>query len=568
MALPRAEDHRALSDPDEHHLAAQAERSLALGRRIHWEEPRRALQLAEQAETWAGQIGSSRLRGRALVLRAAVAMRLGDLERTFELIVQAERDTRRCNEPDLRADLALTHSRLSFLSGAYAAALEQAQEAIELADEHGLDEIRLLARRALNLVLGNVEPGLLANSVEELLELTLELGDRREESMARNDRAYDLLLRGHHTEAEEEIGRAIAIARELGSEGRFALAYAVGTRAEVRLATGDASAAIADFDESLALADTEGEPEPYLTCITLQVKVNALAAEGRLDDAIETGLRGLDLLGDRVPSVRALLLRSVACALRMSGRLDDAYTALDESARLERDAFRELTARQLALQRTSLEARAVRHEAELLAAKNTELEQLVTQLGSAHEELEKRMKQLERLRDRLREQADRDWLTGLRNRRFLARQFGRIASAAVAAGKPLSLAVVDIDQFKSVNDRFGHEVGDSVLRAVADVLAATVRSSDVVVRSGGEEFLIVMPEADTGQAAACCERLRAELESRRWDQLGGRGFTLTLSAGVASTEEELDPNRLLSVADTRLYEAKARGRNCVVAPAA
>ena len=541
------------------------EDALELGTRIHWEEPQRAGEIARQCAEEALRRGDRRLYGRALVLEAAVAMRRGALERTFELLADAERETERCDAPDLRAELALAHSRLSFLTGAYSDALAHAEEAVGLADAHGLDEIRLAARRALNLVLGNIESGSLAASVRELLELAVVLRHRREESMARNDVAYELLLRGELEEADGEIERAIEIGRELGPEGRFALAYAIGTRAEIRLASGDARAAIADFDASLSLAGTDDEPEPYLTGMTLQAKVQALVADGRLDEAVETGKLGLALLGDRVPHARVLLLRSVAAALRASGRVENAYDALERSAELERSTFSGLTDRQLALQRATLEAQASRRESELLAAKNRELEELVGELGGAHLELGRRMGQLEQLRDRLREQADRDWLTGLRNRRFLARHFRRIAAGAAASGAHLSLAVVDIDRFKSVNDRFGHDAGDRILKEVAKVLGRVVRASDVVVRSGGEEFVVVMPRTSAAEAAACCERLRCALRARSWDELDPE-LTITLSAGVASTEEPLAADSLLAVADRRLYEAKAGGRDRVVAP--
>ena len=155
---------------------------------------------------------------------------------------------------------------------------------------------------------------------------------------------------------------------------------------------------------------------------------------------------------------------------------------------------------QLSLERATLETTAARRERDALAAKNR-------QLAEAHAELERRANQLEGLQEQLREQAERDWLTGLHNRRYLARELERLTEERLAV--PLSLAVLDLDHFKSINDRFGHDTGDQGLVRVAGLLCDVLRTGDIVVRSGGEEFLILMPLTDARAAAACCERIRS-----------------------------------------------------------
>src|SRR5204862_7454746 len=116
------------------------------------------------------------------------------------------------------------------------------------------------------------------------------------------------------------------------------------------------------------------------------------------------------------------------------------------------------------------------------------------ELEDARAELERHARQLEELQGQLREQADRDWLTGLHNRRYLA----RVVDAAATAGKgaPVGVAVLDLDHFKQINDRFGHEVGDQVLVRVAALLRGVLRVTDEVARTGGEEFVILMPDTD------------------------------------------------------------------------
>ena len=162
----------------------------------------------------------------------------------------------------------------------------------------------------------------------------------------------------------------------------------------------------------------------------------------------------------------------------------------------------------------------------------------------------------------LREQADRDWLTGLHNRRYLARELGRRAAGPDAG--PFTLVVLDLDHFKAVNDQFGHDVGDRVLIRVASLLLGEMREKDTVVRTGGEEFVLVMPDTGANAAAVVCDRLLAAIRDEAWHDIAA-GMTLTASAGVATADGGTDLDALAGLADARLYEAKRAGRDRVVA---
>jgi diguanylate cyclase (GGDEF)-like protein len=225
------------------------------------------------------------------------------------------------------------------------------------------------------------------------------------------------------------------------------------------------------------------------------------------------------------------------------------------SAELEREAFAEITELRLSLDRAVAQARLAHSESHALAAKNREL-------ARAHAELERRAGQLEQLQAQLLDQADRDWLTGLHNRRYLARELAKPAGAGAAT--LLSVAVVDLDHFKEVNDRHGHSIGDRVLVRAADLLCGVLRTTDVVVRSGGEEFLVLMPLTDAEAALHCAERIRDAIGREEWGQIA-TGLTLTASIGVATTACTQDLEQLIRVADTRLYAAKHGGRDQVVA---
>ncbi len=281
-------------------------------------------------------------------------------------------------------------------------------------------------------------------------------------------------------------------------------------------------------------------------------------ALGHFDDARRSGEQALEVLDDRMPRTRIVILQTLARALREAGRLDEAFDALSRASELEREAFRELSELQIGLERATLQARAARQESDSLAATNR-------QLADAHRELEHRTRQLEALQEQLRDQADRDWLTGLHNRRFLARQLDQLEADPLSG--PVSIAVLDLDRFKEINDRYGHNAGDQVLVRVAELLAGVLGAMDLVVRSGGEEFVVLMPDTDEQAAASCCERLREAVGAGEWEH-SGLGLSVTASIGVATTPDAANLELLLGLADQRLYEAKRTGRDRVVGSAA
>jgi diguanylate cyclase (GGDEF)-like protein len=151
-----------------------------------------------------------------------------------------------------------------------------------------------------------------------------------------------------------------------------------------------------------------------------------------------------------------------------------------------------------------------------------------------------------------------DALTGLRNRRWLDEAFARQLARASRANQPLSVLMIDIDQFKRVNDKCGHTVGDAILRRVAHTLAAGLRPQDLLARYGGEEFAVLLPGIETVQAIAVAERLRHGIQAAGPKPLPG----ITVSVGVASAQRDETLAGLLKRADEALYRAKQSGRNC------
>jgi diguanylate cyclase (GGDEF)-like protein len=168
---------------------------------------------------------------------------------------------------------------------------------------------------------------------------------------------------------------------------------------------------------------------------------------------------------------------------------------------------------------------------------------------------------------RLHRVAVTDPLTGAYNREFLLQRLPQEIEAAIDRDRALSVAMVDVDHFKSVNEHYGHNTGDIVLTEVARRLRGAIRAGDVLVRYGGEEFLAVLPKADAGRAWEVGERMRQRVSERAFDVGDGLALLLRVSVGVAQWRAgELMP-ALLDRADTALYGAKDRGRNRVeVAP--
>ncbi|TDR85142.1 GGDEF domain-containing protein [Enterovirga rhinocerotis] len=161
-------------------------------------------------------------------------------------------------------------------------------------------------------------------------------------------------------------------------------------------------------------------------------------------------------------------------------------------------------------------------------------------------------------------EAARDPLTRALNRRFLPSVLSREMAIAKAEGLPLSVAMLDVDHFKRINDEYGHQIGDVVLGHVADLVMNNVRSSDFVFRYGGEEFLLVLGERSAAQAAAICDRLRRQFLDHTIPLNIGRTLSVTVSIGVAAYAGHPDFEYLIKAADDALYRAKKEGRDRVV----
>lgn len=176
---------------------------------------------------------------------------------------------------------------------------------------------------------------------------------------------------------------------------------------------------------------------------------------------------------------------------------------------------------------------------------------------------------LETVHLRLSEQLGSDPLTGCANRRGLERQLLGVCRLARRRDGIVSVAAIDIDHFKAINDTHGHPEGDRVLRQLATIMMKTARDTDTVARLGGDEFVVVLPDSDRVGARTFAERLRLRVAEANFGPPGGSiPVTLSIGFAVADEKDALEPDKLLAAADEALYHAKAAGRDRISAAVA
>jgi two-component system cell cycle response regulator len=169
---------------------------------------------------------------------------------------------------------------------------------------------------------------------------------------------------------------------------------------------------------------------------------------------------------------------------------------------------------------------------------------------------------LQRLVRMLAQRAQIDGLTGLWNRAYFDVRWREEVAISRRKRRPLTLALCDLDHFKSVNDSFGHPAGDAVLQGVSELLQSELRESDVACRFGGEEVAIVMPETSAAEAMGVCDRIRDGLATLAWARHPDRQVTMSVGIVGSDGSARIDADQWLAMVDAALYDSKRRGRNC------
>lgn len=498
--------------------------------------------IAERAERVAAAAAGpdlTEVRLRALLVSADMARCRGEHAEAGRSAQAISRWAVENEQSSLRARSAYVLAAIFQELGDSATALEHAVEAVDLLDDGAPPELRIDHSLRLADCLGQHGDTSASLRYADVLALTHELGDARRELVVLNNWAYIETLLGRFDEA-------LPIAQQLEQRS-----------AELGATLG------------VGRLDTLGR---------------VLIGLGRLEDAEAVLLPGLSpaaLDSSTDGDAGADFLLTLAEVRRRLGRLAGARQVLDDCvARCDRHGL------------TAIRVRARQEQAELHAAHGDHRaaftehklfhEQLM-ELQSARRDARARAVQAmyetseaRRQSRRYRELSLRDPLTGLYNRRHIEEQLARLLGPGGLPAASLSVALVDLDHFKRVNDTFGHDVGDAVLRRVADLLQAAVPADGAralggsfAARMGGEEFLLVLVDTPPAHAAALAEALRSAIAGHPWGDIAG-DVPVTASIGVTGLtgSAEQTPAVLLGRADALLYRAKEQGRDRVVSDGA
>lgn len=336
----------------------------------------------------------------------------------------------------------------------------------------------------------------------EALRLSQETGDAWTLRLAIVNVTDYYLRSGDHAEAARLLAQVDMVDGGGGSRSRLAHLFTLG---KVQLAAGEAKAAVYTLTAAVTLADEIRDAETGAPCC--EALSNAWCMVGDFAEA----LRWHRSFHDRYvrKTAASAQIRSRVAAIQYETRQ---LQASIEAERSRADTLEELN-------------RALTQEAAVLM----------------HASME-------------------DALTGLPNRRGLERA---LLAANVHGTRPYAIAMIDIDHFKQVNDRLSHLIGDDVLRRVAQLIRMTIRSQDKPFRYGGEEFLIILEDAELPVASQACRRIGDVIRNWNWSTIHP-SLQVTLSVGLAHSDEALLPADVLALADRRLYAAKNGGRDCVV----
>lgn len=493
---------------------------LSPGDRVDATEPGAVLE--EQAR----RAGHVDLVMRARLVQAVARGRAGHMASCSRTVREINRWALEHRHPYL---LARTHRHLSFvtrLMGEYGISLEHAVRACELDDATTPPLITLDHQHVLSIALARSGHWDAAEArFASLHTRAAALGQVGLQVLMLNNLAYLNSIAGRLEQARVAADRMVAVAARHGL--RLMPAW-VDTYARIALEAGQAQRAVDFIEDYFAedCADVVGVADCYLTLAEGQRQTGLITRAHSTLQRCEQIARHQNLM-----EIQTRVLRERAELFAAQGRYREAF---EEHKRFSSAAA--------VLQDEQQDGRA-----KVAAA--------VFETAEARREIE-RFRRLSQL----------DPLTGLRNRRYVDDHLPGIIAGCHEHDLPVTAALLDLDHFKLVNDRFSHEVGDQVLTEVARLLRETVDGVGFAARLGGEEFLLVLPGVERSAALVTCVDLRGRMREHPWDRLHPDLTSVTASVGIGCTDGMTRPDqaRLLREADTNLYRAKRSGRDRVL----
>ncbi len=503
-----------------------------------------------------------------LLERAAAALAANHLQEGLlaaqEALARAARD-----EDSQRAALLLMHCQ--FRSGALAATIDSGLELLPRLRAGGppaelFNVLRMVSLAACDV--GRFDVAL--PCAREAQNHALQRADRGDLALALNVMACNIERMGDPWQAERLMSDALAIARQQDKihpvfatlnnlcASLIGMYYQLRDAAPPEEARNTLRRALPIAREAVALAHMpERGFQRLLTEGNLGEVLVHLGSFAEARPLLEQSLAAAQDIGADVQAAR--IICSLAELDLFEGRPEDAWQRL-QALRVSAIGT-DLPVTQLRMHHTLWRsARALHRSDDALAHLETyiqlERQRAVSQLRAQSELFVTRFDF-----DQVRLEARRDPLTRLGNRREVDDRWPAVLADCRAAGVPLAVAMLDLDHFKQINDRFGHAVGDQVLVATARLLCENTRAADIEARVGGEEFLLVLPDTDSDSALEICERLRQRVAAYPWGELAD-GLVVTVSIGLACTPP-CDGDELTARADSALYDAKTAGRNRV-----
>ena len=414
-------------------------------------------------------------------------------------------------------------------------------------------------------------------------------GDLDGETRLLNNIGYCYYRLGQHEEALTHYRKALAS----GKADALLRPLLLDNMALAFEKLGDVENALAYQQQSLSLREKEGDKRGVSYSLdSLGSIYQALGEDDQARECLERGLALKEVLGDQKGVVETLLLlgtlldgaqaagalpllqralataarighqegvygahQALARAFKSQGRLAEALEHFERYYEVKERAVNETSQRALGSLRVQFETEQAEREREIYRLKNEEL-------ARANAELHRLNGQTAGLLELVERQAKEDALTGLYNRRHADARLREEFTRARRFAHALSVALLDIDNFKRINDGFSHAVGDEVLRAVARLLGEGLREVDIVARYGGEEFLLLLPETSARGAVTVCDDLRRRIAAHDWSAVAP-GLEVTLSVGLSDDLGVPTYEKMVALADGKLYEAKRSGKNQV-----
>jgi diguanylate cyclase (GGDEF)-like protein len=419
-------------------------------------------------------------------------------------------------------------------------------------DEAGI-AVSLMNLGSLEQELGRPKEAIKA--LREALDRSIKLGDSVREAMVLSNLGVSLTALDQNNEAVETFRRALTLCDDFDLTDLTAPNLV--NLAEVFSKQKRFEEALDVIDQALEMIRDGGPSEGI---------VHALLTAGKVHIAREKPHKALETLemaqGLQLKSPEFQVHELLARTYKNLGQFELAFDHHESFHSLERKVRADDAERKVRAVAAQFEMQRIRAEAEIQRLRNVELANALQALEESDREKTELLRALEQKSRELEHQVKRDPLTGLYNRRHLETVMNQEFDKAKQRSRPLPVALIDIDHFKNINDTCSHQVGDSVLVKVAEILNSGLRAFDLAARYGGEEFVIVLPRTTAAQAFTVCERLRVAIQDFDWTSIHPT-LNVTISCGISSDATAENHERLLQIADDKLYEAKHNGRNCV-----